>query len=81
MPVVRIESSKKHGGELPIDDIFVDSHAGAYAATRFLIGRGHKRDGMIAAWNRPPRRLGCRKAQTWPVRHGRSHFLGKHGSD
>ena len=53
MPVVRIESSKKNGGELAIDDIFVDSHAAAYAATRFLIGGGHTRISMIAGRGGP----------------------------
>lgn len=53
VPVVRIESSKKHGGALPIDDIFVDSHAAAYAVTRYLIARGHQRISMIAGRGGP----------------------------
>ena len=53
VPVVRIESSKKRGGDLPIDDIFVDSHAAAYAVTQYLIGRGHKRIAMIAGRGGP----------------------------
>ncbi len=53
VPVVRIESSKKRGGDLPIDDIFVDSHAGAYAVTRYLIARGHRRISMIAGRGGP----------------------------
>lgn len=53
VPVVRIESSKKHGGALPIDDIFVDSRAAAYAVTRYLIGRGHQRISMIAGRGGP----------------------------
>lgn len=53
VPVVRIESAKKRGGEIPIDDIFVDSHAAALAVTRFLIARGHRRIGMIAGRGGP----------------------------
>ena len=53
VPVVRIESSKKRGGEIPIDDIYVDSHAAALAVTRYLIGRGHRRIAMIAGRGGP----------------------------
>lgn len=53
VPVVRIESAKKHGGEIPIDDIFVDSHAAALAVTRYLIGRGHRRIAMVAGRGGP----------------------------
>lgn len=53
VPVVRIESSKKRGGELPIDDIFVDSRAAAYAVTHYLIARGHRRISMIAGRGGP----------------------------
>jgi LacI family transcriptional regulator len=53
VPVVRIESSKKRGGDLPIDDIFVDSRAAAYAVTQYLIARGHKRISMIAGRGGP----------------------------
>lgn len=53
VPVVRIESSKKHGGEIAVDDIFVDSHAAARAVTNYLIGRGHRRIAMIAGRGGP----------------------------
>ena len=53
VPVVRIESAKKRGGDLPIDDIFVDSRAAAYAVTQYLIARGHKRISMIAGRGGP----------------------------
>ena len=46
-------SSKKHGGEIAVDDIFVDSHAAARAVTNYLIGRGHRRIAMIAGRGGP----------------------------
>ena len=53
VPVVRIESSKKRGGEIAIDDIFVDSYAAAFAMTQYLIGRGHERIAMVAGRGGP----------------------------
>ena len=53
VPVVRVESSKKVGGAIPIDDIFVDSRAAAYSVTQYLIERGHKRISMIAGQGGP----------------------------
>ncbi|HTJ56052.1 MAG TPA: LacI family DNA-binding transcriptional regulator [Devosiaceae bacterium] len=53
VPVVRIESSKKSGGEIALDDIFVDSYAAAYALTEYLIGRGHRRIAMVAGRGGP----------------------------
>jgi len=53
VPIVRIESSKKRGGEIAIDDIFVDSRAAAYAVTTYLIGRGHTRIAMVAGRGGP----------------------------
>jgi LacI family transcriptional regulator len=53
VPIVRIESSKKRGGDLAIDDIFVDSHAAAYAVTTYLIGKGHRRIAMVAGRGGP----------------------------
>ncbi|TIO10850.1 LacI family DNA-binding transcriptional regulator [Mesorhizobium sp.] len=53
VPVVRIESSKKRGGDIAIDDIFVDSYAAAFSVTQFLIGRGHERIAMIAGRGGP----------------------------
>jgi LacI family transcriptional regulator len=53
VPVVRIESAKKRGGALAIDDIFVDSHAAAHAVTTYLLGKGHKRIAMIAGTGGP----------------------------
>jgi LacI family transcriptional regulator len=66
LPVVRIESTRKASGELPIDDIYVDSFAGSYAMARYLLDRGHSRIGMIAGRGGPQgaRVEGYRKALT-----------------
>lgn len=53
VPVVRIESSKKRGGSLAIDDIFVDSRAAAFDVTKYLIGRGHRHISMVAGRGGP----------------------------
>jgi LacI family transcriptional regulator len=53
VPVIRIESSKKKGGDIAIDDIFVDSYAAASAVTETLIGAGHRRIAMIAGRGGP----------------------------
>ncbi len=46
--VVRVETSPKRGGSLPIDNLFVDNVAAVATATRYLIERGHRRIAMIA---------------------------------
>lgn len=51
--LVRIESARKRGGDLAIDDIFVDSRAAAIAVVEYLIGRGHKRIAMVAGIGGP----------------------------
>jgi len=53
VPVVRIESSRKTGGDVAIDDIFVDSRAAAFSVTRHLIDQGHTRIAMIAGRRGP----------------------------
>lgn len=53
IPVVRVEAQKKRGGELPIDDIYIDSRAAAQAMVRYLIGKGHRAIGMIAGSGGP----------------------------
>ncbi len=53
VPVVRIESSKKKGGPIAIDDIYVDSRAAAEAVTNYLISRGHRRIAMVAGRGGP----------------------------
>lgn len=64
VPVVRIESTRKGAGALPLDDIFVDSRAASLAMTRYLLGRGHRRVAMIAGRGGPQgaRVEGCRAA-------------------
>lgn len=51
--LVRIESARKRGGDLAIDDIFVDSRAAAIAVVEYLIARGHKRIAMVAGIGGP----------------------------
>ncbi|TIX86766.1 LacI family DNA-binding transcriptional regulator [Rhizobium sp. P44RR-XXIV] len=53
VPVVRIESSKKRGGEIPVDDIYVDSRAAAQAVTEYLLSLGHKRIALVAGRGGP----------------------------
>jgi LacI family transcriptional regulator len=53
VPVVRIESSKKRGGEIPVDDIYVDSRAAALDVTEYLIGQKHSRIAMVAGRGGP----------------------------
>ena len=53
VPVVRIESSKKKGGDIAIDDIFVDSHAAAFDVAKHLIRNGHRRIAMVAGRGGP----------------------------
>jgi LacI family transcriptional regulator len=51
--VVRVESSAKKPGVLPIDNLFVDNRAAAAEAVRFLIARGHRRIAMLAGPDGP----------------------------
>jgi LacI family transcriptional regulator len=53
VPIVRIESSKKRGGEIPVDDIYVDSQAAAQTVTEYLLGLGHTRIALVAGRGRP----------------------------
>lgn len=53
VPVVRIESSRKRGGDIAIDDIYVDSQAAATEVTRFLNAKGHTRIAMVAGKGGP----------------------------
>ncbi len=53
VPIVRIESSKKRGGEIPIDDIYVDSRAAAQTVTEYLLRLGHKRIALVAGRGGP----------------------------
>jgi LacI family transcriptional regulator len=51
--VVRIESTVKKPGLLPIDNLFVDNRAAAAAVVRFLIERGHRKITMLAGPDGP----------------------------
>lgn len=51
--VVRIETSAKVAGPLPIDNLYVDNDAAAGAATNYLIERGHTHVAMIAGLGGP----------------------------
>ena len=51
--VVRIESSTKKDGPLPVDNLFIDNEAAAAAMTRHLIARGYRRIAMIAGIGGP----------------------------
>jgi LacI family transcriptional regulator len=53
VPIVRIESAKKRGGDIALDDIYVDSRAAAYEVAKYLIARGHKRIAMVAGSGGP----------------------------
>jgi LacI family transcriptional regulator len=53
--IVRIETSAKRDGPVPIDNLFVDNAAAAAGATRYLIERGHRRIAMIAGIGGPER--------------------------
>ncbi len=53
VPIVRIESSKKRGGEIPVDDIYVDSRAAAQTVTEYLLSLGHKRIALVAGRGGP----------------------------
>jgi LacI family transcriptional regulator len=53
VPVVRIESTRKKTGALPLDNIYVDGRAGSCAMTRHLVARGHRAISMIAGRGGP----------------------------
>ncbi len=51
--VVRIESARKRGGPLAVDDIFVDSRQASEHVTRYLLAKGHRRIAMVAGTGGP----------------------------
>ena len=51
--LVRLEATQKKGGELPIDNIFVDNVLAAKDAVRYLIKRGYTRIGMLSSLSGP----------------------------
>ena len=50
---MRIESTRKNTGEIPLDNIYVDGFAGSRAMTRYLNARGHRAISMIAGRGGP----------------------------
>jgi LacI family transcriptional regulator len=55
VPVVRLESVLKASGPLPLDNLCVNIAAAAQVAVEYLIGRSHRRIGMISGGETPPR--------------------------
>ena len=55
VPIVRLESRHKAGGDLPIDSVYIDNAEASAAMTRYLIERGHQRITMILAEIGPSR--------------------------
>ena len=55
VPVVRIESGRKGVGDIPLDNIYVDSRAGSVAMVHALVAKGHYRIAMIAGRGGPQR--------------------------
>jgi LacI family transcriptional regulator len=62
--VVRLESRYKEPGEAPLDNLYIDNVAAAQEAVTHLIGRGHRRIGVLARNEGPGdmRVFGYRKA-------------------
>ena len=54
--VVRLEATRKASGLLPLDNLFVDNVIGARRAVEHLIGRGHRRIGLITGGPEAPPR-------------------------
>jgi len=55
IPVIRLEAMYKAPGGYPLDNIYVDNAAASHAAVAYLIGRGHRRIGMLAGHAGPTR--------------------------
>ena len=55
VPVVRIESGRKGVGDIPLDNIYVDSRAGSVAMVHALVAKGHYQIAMIAGRGGPQR--------------------------
>jgi LacI family transcriptional regulator len=62
--VVRLEATPKRAGAAPLDNLYVDNIAAAQRAVDYLIGRGHRRIGMITGQHGPGanRLLGYQRA-------------------
>ncbi|SLN74852.1 HTH-type transcriptional repressor CytR [Roseisalinus antarcticus] len=53
VPLVRIEASRKLGGPLAIDDLYVDNFTAARGSVEALIAAGHRKIAMIAGSGGP----------------------------
>jgi LacI family transcriptional regulator len=51
--VVRLEATPKRPGAAPLDNVYVDNIAAAQRAVEYLIGRDHRRIGMITGQRGP----------------------------
>jgi LacI family transcriptional regulator len=51
--VVRLEATPKQPGTAPLDNVYVDNIAAAQRAVEYLIGRDHRRIGMITGQRGP----------------------------
>lgn len=51
--VVRLEAIPKAAGKLPLDNLYIDNVAAAKEAVTYLIGKGHKRIGILASEDGP----------------------------
>jgi LacI family transcriptional regulator len=51
--VVRLEATPKRAGAAPLDNLYVDNIAAAQRAVQYLIGKGHRRIGMITGQRGP----------------------------
>src|SRR5258706_897841 len=51
--VVRLEATPKRAGAAPLDNLYVDNIAAAQRAVEYLIGKGHRRIGMITGQRGP----------------------------
>jgi LacI family transcriptional regulator len=62
--VVRLEPHYKAPGEYPLDNVYIDNVAAAQEAVSYLIGRGHRRIGVLAREKGPgdARLLGYQRA-------------------
>jgi LacI family transcriptional regulator len=62
--VVRLEATPKRAGAAPLDNLYVDNIAAAQRAVDYLIGRGHRRIGMLTGQRGPGenRMLGYQRA-------------------
>jgi LacI family transcriptional regulator len=53
LAVVRVEASRKKTGPWPLDNLFVDNTAAAFAAVKYLIDSGHRKIAMLAGKSGP----------------------------